>query len=398
MKLEKGGVYIVSGARTPHGSYRGALSGLSATALGAHAVKAALARAPSIKPEAVDELIIGNVLSANLGQNPAKQCAVASGLPSSVPCSTVNKVCASGLKAVTNGAQSIMTGHATTVVAAGTEAMSNCPLYVSSAIRGSKALPVSGLLRDGLTDAYGSKEVMGLKAEHCAGEHGISREEQDNCALESYRKVRKAHEEGWLDNEIAPILCEDGIRVIEKDEPLSRFNPQSLSWLKPAFDAAKGTVTAATAASISDGASAVVLMSGSKAEELGVKPLARVVEWADAELEPDDFITAPAVAVNKVMQRSGFLLDQVDVFEINEAFSVSVLANISLLGLDIDKVNLHGGSLAIGHPLGSSGCRILVSLLTVMLRTGARLGCACVCNGGGGATAVLLERVDEFPA
>jgi len=391
-------VYIVSAARTPTGQFLGSLSSLSATQLGAHAIKAAVERA-GVKPEAVEEVFFGNVLSANLGQNPARQCALGGGLSESVVCTTVNKVCASSIKALILGAQTIMTGNADIVVAGGAESMSNVPHYLPNLRTGAKFGDqplVDGVLRDGLTDAY-NKEHMGISAEECVDDHGFNREEQDDYCIRSYKKAQHAQASGWFGKEIAPIEVSGGRGkpniVVDKDDEPKNFNEAKTKTLKPSFKPKDGTVTAANASPLSDGAAALVLVSESKLKELDLKPIGKIIGWGDAAHAPSKFTTAPALAIPKALKHAGVSQDQIDAFEINEAFSVVALANMKLLGLSEDKVNLHGGAVALGHPLGGSGARIVTTLLGVLKEKKGKYGCAGICNGGGGASAIVIESL-----
>ncbi|KAL3448880.1 Thiolase, N-terminal domain-containing protein [Aspergillus insuetus] len=390
-------VYIVSYARTPVGGFLGSLSSQTAPQLGSHAIKAAVERANGIKPSDVEEVFFGNVLSANVGQNPARQCALGAGLEASTICTTVNKVCASGLKAVILGAQTIMTGNADIVVAGGTESMSNTPHYLPNLRTGAKygnQTMVDGIVKDGLTDV-GKQELMGLQAEECAQDHGFSREDQDNYAIHTYEKAQAAQKAGLFDDEIAPIELpgfrgKPGVTVSQDDEP-KNLNPDKLRAMKPAFIPGTGTVTAPNSSPLNDGAAAVVLVSEAKLKELNLKPVAKILGWGDAEQQPSKFTTSPALAMPKALKHAGVSQDDVDAFEINEAFSVVALANIKLLGLPAEKVNIHGGAVAIGHPLGASGARILSTLLGVLKAQKGKIGCAGICNGGGGASALVVE-------
>ncbi|KAK1970620.1 acetyl-CoA acetyltransferase [Colletotrichum eremochloae] len=393
-------VYIVSAARTPVGSFLGSLSSLSATQLGAHAIKAAVERVPQIKPEDVEEVFYGNVLSANLGQAPARQCALGAGLSQGVAATTVNKVCASGMKAIILGAQTIITGNADIVVAGGTESMTNTPHYLPVLRNGAKygdQTLVDGVLKDGLTDAYGKKEHMGMAAELCAKEHDITREQQDEYAINTYKKAQAATEAGVFSQEIAPIEVSGGrgkpnIKV-DRDDEVKNLNVDKLKAMRPAFIPNGGTVTAPNAAPLNDGAAAVVLMSEAKVKELGVTPIAKIRGWADAAREPERFTIAPALAIPKAIKHAGLTEKDVDFYEINEAFSVVALANIKLLNLDPEIVNVFGGSVAIGHPLGCSGARIVTTLSTVLREKKAKIGVAGICNGGGGASAIVIESL-----
>ncbi|KID84678.1 acetyl-CoA acetyltransferase [Metarhizium guizhouense ARSEF 977] len=389
-------VYIVSAARTPVGSFLGSLSSLSATQLGSTAIKGAVERA-GIKPEQVEEVFFGNVLSAGLGQAPARQCAIGAGLPNSTISTTVNKVCASGLKAIILGAQNIMLGTSDIVVAGGTESMSNTPHYLPNLRTGAKygdQTLIDGVLKDGLTDAY-KKEHMGLQGELCASDNDLSREAQDDYAIKSYQKAQAATEAG-LFKEIVPVEVSGGRGKppikIERDDEVKNLNVEKLKAMRPAFKS-DGSITAPNAAPINDGAAAVVLMSEAKVKELGVKPIAKILGWGDAEREPERFTVAPSLAIPKAIKHAGLTDKDIDFYEINEAFSVVALANIKLLGLDADKVNVFGGSVAIGHPLGCSGARIITTLTSVLKEKGAKIGCAGICNGGGGASALVIENL-----
>ncbi|TRX94141.1 hypothetical protein FHL15_004909 [Xylaria flabelliformis] len=392
-------VYIVSAARTPVGSFLGTLSSLSAIQLGSTAIKAAVERVPQIKPEDVEEVFFGNVLSANLGQAPARQCAIGAGLSNTVPCTGINKVCASGMKAIILGAQTIITGNASIVVAGGTESMSNAPHYLPTLRNGAKfgdQSLVDGMLKDGLTDAY-KKEHMGLAAELCSDDHSISREAQDTYAIATYQRAQEATAAGVFSKEIVPVEVSGGrgkpAIQITTDEEVKNLNIDKLKSVRPVFKPKDGSVTAANAAPLNDGAAAVVLMSEAKVKELGVTPIAKILGWGDAAREPERFTTAPALAIPKALKHAGITDKDVDFYEINEAFSVVALANIQLLGLNPDTVNVFGGSVAIGHPLGCSGARIVTTLTTVLREKKAKIGCAGICNGGGGASAIVIESL-----
>ncbi|KAK4170325.1 Thiolase, N-terminal domain-containing protein [Cladorrhinum sp. PSN259] len=392
-------VYIVGVARTPLGSFLGSLSSLSAIELGSHAIKSAVERVPEIKPEDVEEVFFGNVLSANLGQAPARQCAIGAGLSNTVPCTTVNKVCASGLKAIILGAQTIITGNASIVVAGGTESMSNTPHYLPNLRTGAKygdAALVDGVQKDGLRDAYGKKELMGMQGELCAEEHGLTREDQDEYAINTYKKAQAATEAGFF-TEIAPIEVSGGRGKpsikIDRDEEVKNLNEAKLKTVRPVFVPNGGTVTAANAAPINDGAAAVVLVSEAKLKELNIKPIAKILGWGDAAREPERFTIAPALAIPKAIKHAGITEKDVDYYEINEAFSVVALANLKLLNLDAEKVNVFGGSVAIGHPLGASGARIVTTLTSVLREKKGKIGVAGICNGGGGASALVIENL-----
>ncbi|KAJ4397321.1 erg10, acetyl-CoA C-acetyltransferase [Gnomoniopsis smithogilvyi] len=393
-------VYIASVARTPVGSFLGSLSSLTAVQLGAHAIKAAVERVPEIKSEDVEEVFFGNVISAGVGQAPARQCAIHAGLSEAVVATTVNKVCASGMKAIILGAQTIMTGNASIVVAGGTESMSNAPHYLPNLRTGVKygdGTLVDAVQRDGLRDAYGKQELMGMAAELCASTHELSREQQDEYAIKSYQKAQAATEAGMFAAEIAPIEVSGGrgkpAVKIDRDEEVKNLNVDKLKSARAVFIPGTGTVTAPNASPINDGASAVVLVSEAKLKELGIKPIAKILGWGDAAHAPEKFTTAPALAIPKAIKHAGLTADKVDFYEINEAFSVVALANAKLLNLDPETVNVFGGSVAIGHPLGCSGARIVTTLTTVLKEKKAKIGCAGICNGGGGASAIVIENL-----
>ncbi|KAI7781338.1 Acetyl-CoA acetyltransferase IA [Diaporthe eres] len=393
-------VYIASVARTPVGSFLGSLSSLTATQLGSHAIKAAVERVPEIKPEDVEEVFFGNVLSAGLGQAPARQCAINAGLSDAVVATTVNKVCASGLKAIILGAQTIMTGNASIVVAGGTESMSNTPHYLPNLRTGVKygdGTLIDGVQKDGLRDAYGKQELMGMQGELCATTHDITREQQDEYAIKTYQKAQAATEAGVFKSEIAPVEVSGGrgkpAVKVDRDDEVKNLNIDRLKSARPVFIPGTGTVTAANASPINDGASAVVLVSEAKLKELGIKPIAKILGWGDAANAPEKFTTAPSLAIPKAIKHAGLTADKVEFYEINEAFSVVALANIKLLNLDPETVNVFGGSVAIGHPLGCSGARIVTTLTTVLKEKNAKIGCAGICNGGGGASAIVIENL-----
>lgn len=393
-------VYIASVARTPVGSFLGSLSSLTATQLGSHAIKAAVERVPQIKPEDVEEVFFGNVLSAGLGQAPARQCAINAGLSDAVVATTVNKVCASGLKAIILGAQTIMTGNASIVVAGGTESMSNTPHYLPNLRTGVKygdGSLIDGVQKDGLRDAYGKQELMGMQGELCATTHDITREQQDEYAIKTYQKAQAATEAGVFKGEIAPVEVSGGrgkpTVKVDRDDEVKNLNIDRLKSARPVFIPGTGTVTAANASPINDGASAVVLVSEAKLKELGIKPIAKILGWGDAANAPEKFTTAPSLAIPKAIKHAGLTADKVEFYEINEAFSVVALANIKLLNLDPETVNVFGGSVAIGHPLGCSGARIVTTLTTVLKEKKAKIGCAGICNGGGGASAIVIENL-----
>jgi acetyl-CoA C-acetyltransferase len=394
-------VYIVSAVRTPMGSFGGALKDFSATRLGAIAIKAALERV-GLKPDAsagsaVQDVIMGCVLQANLGQAPARQAAKFAGLPNEVACTTVNKVCASGMKAISQAAQSILLGDADIVVAGGMESMSNVPFYSDKIRWGNKygnALLIDGLAKDGLTDVYDGM-AMGNAAELCARECGISREEQDAFAIESYKRSQSAWENHKFDNEVIPVEIPQRTGdpvVMRKDEEPFNVKFDKISSLKPAFQK-EGTVTAANASTMNDGAAALVLMSKDKASELGIKPLARIVSYADAEQAPEWFTTTPSLAVPKAIAKAGLKMEDIDYWELNEAFAVVGIENTKRMNLDPQRVNVHGGAVSLGHPLGCSGARIIVTLINVLKANNARYGAAGICNGGGGASAMVIENI-----
>lgn len=387
-------VVIVSAVRTPIGSFLGGLSTVPAPKLGAAAIKGALDKI-GLSPESVDEVIMGNVVQAGVGQAPARQASRFAGLPDNVIATTVNKVCASGMKAVTQAAQAIMAGDADVIVAGGMENMSLIPHYVQMRT-GQKFGPatlIDGLQKDGLTDAY-DQNAMGVCADACATEYQISREEQDAFAIQSYERSAKAWEAGKFDNEVVPVAVPqrkgDPI-MVTKDEEYTNVRLDKIPSLAPAFTK-EGTVTAANASTINDGAAALVLMSEEKALALGLKPLAYIKSYADAEQEPKWFTTSPAKALPKALEKAGISKDDVDFFEFNEAFSVVGLANSKILGLDASTVNVNGGAVSLGHPLGCSGARIIVTLLNVLEQNNAKIGAAAICNGGGGASAIIVER------
>jgi acetyl-CoA C-acetyltransferase len=389
-------VVIVSAARTPIGSFQGALAGFSAPQLGAIAIKAAIEKA-GIAADQVQEVVMGNVLSAGIGQAPARQAAVFAGLPVNTVCTTVNKVCASGMKAIMMAAQSIMTGEIDIAVAGGMESMSNVPYYLPSYRNGGRLGHGSvedGIIKDGLWDVYKNFH-MGNAAEICAREYGITREEQDAYAINSYKRAQQASADGIFDAEIAPVEIKDkkgNVTYIRRDEEIDKVNFEKIPTLRPVFEK-DGTVTAANASSLNDGAAAVVLMSKSKANALGIKPLAIVRSMASAEKAPEWFTTAPADALPLAVKRAGISLSDVDLWEINEAFSVVCIANNRLLNLDESKTNVYGGAVSMGHPIGCSGARIVVTLLNALSQKSKKIGAAGICNGGGGASAIVIERV-----
>ena len=389
-------VYIVAVARTPIGNLGGVLSAFSATQLGSIAIRGAVARA-GITPDMVQEVIMGNVLTANVGQAPARQAALGAGLSEEVVCTTINKVCASGMKAIMLAAQSIALGDNDIMVAGGMESMTNAPHYLPAMRNGIKyggGNVIDGIVRDGLQDPY-DQSMMGNCGEVCATDRHISREAQDDYAMQSYQKARKAWTDGAFANEIigVEVVGKNGTTTISRDEEVdnSRISDlASLQKMRPAFDK-NGTITAGNASKINDGAAAVVLMSREKAEALGIKPIARIAGFADAAQAPVWFTTTPAKAMPKALAKAGWSLSDVDAFEINEAFAVVALANVAELKLDVAKVNQFGGAVALGHPIGVSGCRIVITLLSVLQQSGGKRGLASICNGGGGASAIAIE-------
>jgi acetyl-CoA C-acetyltransferase len=387
-------VVIVSAVRTPIGSFMGALSSVPATKLGAAAIKGALNKI-NLDPKLVDEVLMGNVVQAGNGQAPARQAALYAGLSESVACTTVNKVCASGMKAVMQGAQAIMAGDAEIVVAGGMENMSLIPHYVHlrNGVKFGPTSLIDGMQKDGLTDAY-DNNAMGVCADLCASEYNFTREDQDNFAIQSYKRSAAAWEAGKFDAEIVPVEVPqrrgDAI-VVTKDEEYTNVKLDKIPSLAPVFTK-DGTVTAANASTINDGAAALVLMSEEKAQSLGLTPLAYIKSYADAAQEPKWFTTAPAKALPKALEKAGLSVSDVDFFEFNEAFAVVGLANAKILGLDNSKINVNGGAVSLGHPLGCSGARIIVTLINVLNQNNAKIGAAAICNGGGGASAIVIER------
>ncbi|MFA7444851.1 MAG: acetyl-CoA C-acyltransferase [Flavobacteriaceae bacterium] len=387
-------IVIVSAARTPIGKFMGGLSSVPAPKLGAVAIKGALDKI-GLDYNLVDEVIMGNVVQAGVGQAPARQASKFAGLPDSVIATTVNKVCASGMKAVMQAAQAIQLGDAEIVVAGGMENMSMIPHYVQmrNGVKFGPATLVDGLQKDGLTDAY-DQNAMGVSADLCAAEYKISREEQDNFAIESYTRSAKAWEAGKFANEIVPVEIPQRRGepvVISVDEEYTNVKLDRIPTLSAVFTK-EGTVTAANASTINDGAAALVLMSEEKAKDLGLKPLAYITSYADAEQEPQWFTTSPAKALPKALKKANLEVSDVDFFEFNEAFAVVGLANSKILGLDASKVNVNGGAVSLGHPLGCSGARIIVTLINVLEQNNAKRGAAAICNGGGGASAIVIER------
>lgn len=389
-------VFIVSAVRTPMGSFLGSLSAVPATKLGAVAVKGALDKI-GLDPKQVQEIYMGNVLQAGEGQAPARQVALGAGLSNETPSTTVNKVCASGMKAVSMAAQAIKAGDADVIVAGGMENMSSVPHYYNArnAAKLGDVKMQDGMVLDGLTDVY-NKVHMGVCAEKCATDYSISREEQDNFAIESYKRAAKAWSEGKFADEVVPVEIPQrkGDPVIfAEDEEYKTVNFDRIPSLPTVFKKEEGTVTAANASTLNDGASALILVSKEKMEELGLKPLARIVSYADAAQAPEDFTTAPSKALPIALKKAGLELTDIDFFEFNEAFSVVGLANNKILGLDASKVNVNGGAVAIGHPLGSSGSRIIVTLINVLKQNNGKYGAAAICNGGGGASAIVIENM-----
>ena len=390
-------VVIVSAVRTPMGSFQGALSGVPATQLGAIAIQGDLAKI-HLDPSTVQEVFMGSVLQANLGQAPARQAALGAGLSKEVPCTTINKVCASGMKAIALAAQAIQVGDADIVVAGGMENMSQVPHYLPGSRQGFKfgdTAMVDGLTKDGLINVY-DQQVMGVCADMCAKEHDYSREEQDAFALQSYDRSSAAWDAGKFDAEIVPVEITDrrgNVTVVDRDQEFTNIIREKLAGLRPAFTK-DGTVTAANASTLNDGAAALVLMSAEKAAELGIVPLARIIASADAAHEPEWFTTAPAKAVPKALAKAGLEVKDIQFWELNEAFSVVGLVNMDLLGIDPITCNVNGGAVSLGHPLGCSGARIIVTLLHVLQQNQATYGAASICNGGGGASAMILERLN----
>lgn len=387
---------IVSAARTPIGSFLGSLSSLSAVQLGSVAIEGALNKI-KLEKTLINEVFMGNVLQANVGQAPAKQASLGAGIPNNVPCTTINKVCASGMKAVIIGAQSIQAGDNEIVVAGGMESMSQVPYYLTKGRIGNKLGDqklVDGLLKDGLINVY-DRNHMGICADACAEEYNISREEQDAFAIQSYTRSELAWKSGKFNDEVVPVTVtqrkKDPI-IISEDEEFKNVNFDKLKQLSPVFQK-EGTVTAANASTLNDGASALILMTAEKAKELGLKPLVKIISYADAACEPEKFTIAPSLALPKALKKANLSLDDIDFFEFNEAFSVVGLANAKILNIDSSKVNVNGGAVSLGHPLGNSGSRIIVTLIHVLKQNNAKYGAAAICNGGGGASAIILENI-----
>jgi acetyl-CoA C-acetyltransferase len=387
-------VVIVSAVRTPIGSFMGSLSSLSATKLGSAAIKGALDKI-NLNPSLVQEVYMGNVVQASVGQAPARQAAIGAGIPDTVPCTTINKVCASGMKAVMNAAQAIALGDADVVIAGGMESMCNIPHYVHLR-NGHKFGPKSmedGMQKDGLIDAY-DNNAMGVCADLCASEYKITREEQDNYSIQSYNRSSKAWADGKFDEEVISVEIPQRRGepiVFSEDEEYKNVRMEKIPTLRPVFTK-EGTVTAANASTINDGAGAMILMSEEKANELGLIPLATIISYADAAQEPKWFTTAPSRALPKALDKANISIDDVDYFEFNEAFAVVGLSNMKILGLNDSNVNVNGGAVSLGHPLGCSGVRILITLINVLKQNDAKIGAAAICNGGGGASAMIIER------
>ena len=388
-------VYIVSAVRTPIGSFMGGLSSISATELGSVAIKGALDKA-GLDYTSVDEVFMGNVLQAGVGQAPARQAALGAGLSNNVPCTTVNKVCASGMKAIMLGAQSILCGDNHIVVVGGMESMSQTPHYLDGR-NGTKFGNISmldGISKDGLLDAY-SKVPMGNCAEICAKEHNISREDQDNFAITSYQRASEAWEKGKFNEEVVPVSVpqrKGEPKIVSKDEEYTNVVLEKIPGLRPAFDK-EGTITAANASTINDGASALLLASKEAIEKYNLTPIAKLVSYADAAQSPEWFTTAPSLAVPKALEKAGMAISDIDFWELNQAFSVVGIANTKILGLNPAKVDVNGGAVALGHPLGNSGSRIIVTLINVLKQNNGRYGGAAICNGGGGASAMIIENI-----
>lgn len=387
-------VVIVSAIRTPIGSFMGSLTSISAPKLGAIAIKGAIDKI-NLNPNNIDAVLMGHVVQAGTGQAPARQAAIFAGIPNTVPCTTINKVCASGMKAIQQAAQSISLGDADIIVAGGMENMSSIPHFYNArnAKKFGPGTLEDGMQKDGLVDAY-SEQAMGVYADACAVEYGFTREDQDAFAIESYKRATEAWNLGKFDNEIIPVEVPQrrgASIIVSKDEEYTNVKLEKIPTLRAAFTK-DGTVTAANASTINDGAAAVVMMSLDKAKALGLKPLATVISYADAALEPEWFTVAPAKALPKALKKANIQIDDIDYFELNEAFSVVGLANMKILGLDAAKVNVHGGAVSLGHPLGCSGARIVVTLINVLEKNNGTLGAAAICNGGGGASALVLKR------
>jgi acetyl-CoA C-acetyltransferase len=388
-------VYIVSAVRTPIGSFMGGLSTISATELGSVAIKGALDKA-GLDYTTVDEVFMGNVLQAGVGQAPARQAALGAGLSNNVPCTTVNKVCASGMKAIMFGAQSILCGDNHIVVVGGMESMSQTPHYLDgrNGTKFGNITMLDGISKDGLLDVY-SKVPMGNCAEICAKEHSISREDQDNFAITSYQRASEAWEKGNFNDEVVPVSVpqrKGDPKIVSKDEEYTNVVLEKIPGLRPAFDK-EGTITAANASTINDGASALLLASKEAIEKYNLTPIAKLVSYADAAQSPEWFTTAPSLAVPKALEKAGMAISDIDFWELNQAFSVVGIANTKILGLNPEKVDVNGGAVALGHPLGNSGSRIIVTLINVLKQNNGRYGGAAICNGGGGASAMIIENI-----
>jgi acetyl-CoA C-acetyltransferase len=388
-------IVIVSATRTPIGSFMGSLSTISASRLGAIAIKGALDKI-NLDPNEIDEVYMGNVIQAGIGQAPTRQAAIYAGLPNSVPCTTINKVCASGMKAVMLGAQAIQSDDATIVIAGGMENMSLIPhyTYLRNGLKFGPTTLIDGLQKDGLSDAF-DNNAMGVLADLCATKYSITREEQDNFAIQSYERSAKAWGNGKFDSEIVPVSVpqrKGEPLIIDKDEEFTNVDLAKIPSLNPVFTK-EGTVTAANASTINDGAAALIIMTEEKANMLGLKPLAYIRGYADAAQEPAWFTTSPSIAIPKALEKAGVSIEEVDFFELNEAFSIVGLVNSKLLHLDNSKVNVNGGAVSLGHPLGCSGARIIVTLLNVLEQNDGKIGVAAICNGGGGASAIVIERI-----
>jgi acetyl-CoA C-acetyltransferase len=394
-------VYIVSTARTPIGAFQGALSSQTYSDLGAHAVRAALEKVPQIKPQDVEEILFGGVLQANVGQAPARQVALKAGLSEAVVATTINKVCASGMKAIILGAQTILTGNADIVIAGGAESMSNTPYYVPTARNGGRygdVTMIDGIQKDGLLDVYEQK-LMGVAAEKCAKDYDFSREDQDKYAIGSYKKAGEALKGGKFANEISPVTIK-GVRgkpdvVISEDEEIKKFDEARVHTARAVFQKENGTVTGPNASKLNDGGAAVILVSEAKLKQLGLKPLAKISGWGEAARNPMDFTVAPSLAIPKALKHANLSQDQIDFFELNEAFSVVGLANAKICGIPAEKLNAYGGAVAMGHPLGCSGARIVITLISVLSQEGGKIGLAGICNGGGGASAIVIEKIAD---
>ena len=388
-------VFIVSMARTPIGALSGVLANVNVIELGKIAVQAAMQRA-GINGDQIDEVYLGNVLQANVGQAPAQQVSISAGINTKTPCTTVNKVCASGMKAIMLGAQSIQLGDNDVVVVGGMESMSNAPHYLPTGrtgIRYGNGEILDAIVRDGLQDPY-KKYMMGNAGEVCAKHYSFSREDHDAYAISSYKRAQEAYANGYFKDEIVPVVIasKKGDVTISEDEEYKKFDEAKVSALKPAFEK-EGTITAINASKINDGASAMVLMSGKKVKELGVTPLAKIISFADASQDPEWFTTTPSKAIPKALHKANLKVEDVDFFEINEAFSVVALANMKEMNISHDKINVFGGAVALGHPIGNSGCRIVATLISILKHKNGKIGAAGICNGGGGASAIVIEKV-----